>query len=139
MSDKKLNLLNSDFMDEFMEEDDPLFKHGGKIPATNILEKDESYELEISAPGLKKEYFKVNVESNRLFVLGEIDELENQKKKYYSQEFGHSALERSFNLPANSDQNSISSCYDNGVLYISIPKKASEQSAEDIISEIKVD
>lgn len=139
MTDKKLGIFSSDFMDEFMEEDDPLFKHGGKIPATNILEKDGSYELEIAAPGLKKESFKVSVESNRLFVLAEVDELENEKKKYYSQEFGHSALERSFNLPSDSDQKSISSCYNDGVLFIAIPKATSEQSAEEIISEVKVD
>lgn len=137
MKEKKAGLLNSDFMDEFMEEDDPLFKHSGKIPATNILEKEESYELEIAAPGLKKENFKVSVESNRLFVLGEINRLDD--KKYYSQEFGHSALERSFNLPSDSDQKSISSCYNEGVLYIVIPKTNSQPSTEEIISEVKVD
>lgn len=139
MKDKKRGILSSDFMDEFMEEDDPLFKHGGKIPASNILDKDDAYELEVAAPGLKKEFFKVTVESNRLVVLAEIDELENKEKIYYSQEFGHSALERSFNIPSDVDQNAISSCYNDGVLFVRLPKKDTHESAEDIIAEIKVD
>ncbi|WP_372713281.1 Hsp20/alpha crystallin family protein [Ilyobacter sp.] len=139
MKDKKKGILSSDFMDDFMEEDDPLFKHGGKIPASNILDKTDVYEIEVAAPGLKKEYFKVTVESNRLVVLAEVNELENKEKKYYSQEFGHSALERSFNIPSDVDQKSISSCYNEGILFIRLPKQATHESAEDIVAEIKVD
>lgn len=139
MTEKKRGILSSDFMDDFMEEDDPLFKHGGKVPASNILDKADAYEIEVAAPGLKKEFFKVTIESNRLVVLAEIDDTENKEKNYYSQEFGHSALERSFNLPSDVDQNSISSCYNDGVLFIRLPKQEKHESAADIVAEIKVD
>ncbi len=139
MTNKKKGILDSDFMDDFMEEDDPLFKHGGKIPPANILDKADAYEIEIAAPGLEKEFFKVTVESNRLMFLAETDELKNEAKNYYSQEFGHTALERSFNIPSDADQKAISSCYNNGVLYIVLPKRAAHESAEEIMSEVKVD
>jgi HSP20 family protein len=92
----------------------------------NLRETDKSYELEVVAPGLKKEDFKINISGDTLIVSFEHkkeDNQENQKEGWLRKEYKMQSFSRSFNLDDSIDANNIAAKYDNGILCLSLPKK----------------
>jgi len=94
-----------------------------KLPAVNVKDKDNEYEIEVAAPGFKKEDFNISVE-NRILTISadETAEKEVKEDKYTRREFMSSSFSRSFSLPENTDLSQINGHYDNGVLLVTIPK-----------------
>jgi HSP20 family protein len=95
------------------------------IPAVNTREADDAYEVEIAAPGLKKEDFKINLEGNLLTISSEFkSESENKQSNYTSKEFSYQSFKRTIALPDGSvEEDGIQARYENGLLLINIPKK----------------
>ncbi len=100
-------------------------------PSVNILESKENFRIDMAAPGLTKEDFKIDVVQGVLSISAEkkvsnstTPETENQmpELKYVRREFGYSAFKRTFNLPENVDTANISAQYSNGVLQVTVPK-----------------
>ena len=99
---------------------------GTTLPAVNIRETEDSYEVEMAAPGMKKEDFKIELDNNILTISSEkTDEYEdNEKEKYSRREFSYQSFQRSFTLPKEVvDDEKIGAQYQNGVLRLTIPKK----------------
>jgi len=93
-------------------------------PSANIIEKPEGFELEIAAPGLKKEDFKINLENFVLTVSTEMeDEKREEGKNYTRKEFYFGSFSRSFTLPKLIDTEKIKADYNNGILKIDLPKR----------------
>jgi HSP20 family protein len=94
-----------------------------KLPAVNVKDKDKEYEIEVAAPGFKKEDFTISVE-NRILTISaeEKEEKEVKEDKYTRREFLSSSFTRSFSLPENIDESQICGHYDDGVLHVTIPK-----------------
>ena len=93
-------------------------------PAVNIIEGNLNFQVEVAAPGLKKEDFKVNVEKNILEISAEKeDEKITESKKYLRKEFNYSVFKRTFSLPSSVDIEQIKATHQNGVLTVEIPKK----------------
>ncbi len=125
----------SDMLDNMLERN---FNTGferkcGCVPATNILEKENGYEIELAAPGMKKEDFKLEVENKLLSVIYEkkADEAQ-QEVEYLQQEFHMDEFTRSFTIPETADAEKIKARYDNGILYISIPKMEKARLSKEI-------
>jgi len=98
------------------------------VPAVNIAEKDNQYEVELSVPGMKKEDIQVHLDGGVLTVSGESkSEKEDKEKKFTRREFSYSSFSRSFTLPENADENSINAKYENGILKLTIGRKIKEQ------------
>lgn len=95
------------------------------IPAVNVKEDDEKYEIHVAAPGMKKEDFKVNLENNMLTISSEIkNEKQEEKGGYSRKEFSYQSFQRSFNLPEGHVlTDKIAAKYSDGILYISLPKR----------------
>ncbi|MFC6101653.1 Hsp20/alpha crystallin family protein [Olivibacter domesticus] len=96
------------------------------IPAVNLRETNDEYLVELAAPGLKKEDFKVNLEANRLSISSEFrSESEDQQGgKYTSREFSYQSFKRTLILPDGLvDEDGIKARYDSGLLHITIPKR----------------
>lgn len=94
-----------------------------RIPAVNISEDNEAFNLEFSIPGFKKENIKINIENNVITVSGEVSENNSTEEKNYSRrEFTHQSFSRSFNLPENVNEDEISANYENGILNLRLPK-----------------
>jgi HSP20 family protein len=96
----------------------------------NIRETDKGYEMELYAPGLKKEDFKLQLEGDTITVSFERKEEkkeENKKSGWLRQEFSMESFKRSFHLEESIDASKISARYESGVLYLSLPKKEHEQ------------
>lgn len=96
----------------------------------NLKETDKTYEMELVAPGLKKEDFKLNVSNDMLTVSFEQKEEnteENKNEGWLRREYQMQSFSRSFNLDDTVDVNKISASYNNGILCLTLPKKENAQ------------
>lgn len=94
------------------------------LPAVNIRETAESFMIEVAAPGLTKENFKVSLDRDRLEISSEMTmEKSENDEKYARREFSYQSFQRSFTLPEGAvDGDKISAKYTDGILFITIPK-----------------
>ena len=96
------------------------------IPAVNIKETPESYEVEVAAPGMTKDDFKVELDGNSLTISSE-KRNENQQKdeqRYFRREFSYESFQRTFTLQKDVvDIDKIEAKYEHGLLRLLIPKK----------------
>ena len=75
-----------------------------RTPAVNITETENEFQIELAAPGLKKEDFKINLDKNTLSVSTEKkDEKVEEGKKISKREYNYNAFVRSFTLPETVD------------------------------------
>ena len=110
---------------------------GFDIPAVNIAESGDAFEIEVAAPGLIKEDFKIDVHNNVLTISSEKeDKKEEEGKNYRRREFSYTAFERSFTLPDSVDADKITASHKDGILKINIPKK--EEAKEKPSRQIKI-
>lgn len=98
-------------------------------PAVNIYENNERFEIEIAAPGLDKEDFKIDLKDEYLMVYSEKKDKkeEKDKGKVVRTEFRYSSFQRSFALPKNIDASAINATHKNGILKIELPKKVEQK------------
>jgi HSP20 family protein len=95
-----------------------------RVPAVNISESENNYHVELAAPGLKKEDFKLNLERNQLSISVEQSSAQEDAQKNYSKrEYSYSSFVRSFTLPDSADHGQIEASYVDGVLKIDIAKR----------------
>ena len=104
---------------------DSMTRSGGStfVPKVDILENEKSYELQVAAPGISKDDFKIELNDNVLTVSGE-RKFTNEKKdkNFHSIETQYGSFTRSFTLPENVDSSKIDAKYNNGILELTIPK-----------------
>ena len=96
------------------------------IPAVNIKETADNYEVEVAAPGMTKKDFKVQMEGNTLTISSEktTEREEKEDVRYNSREFSYQSFSRTFNLQNDVvDTEKIEAKYEDGVLHLLIPKK----------------
>lgn len=95
------------------------------LPSVNIVESPDNFKIEMAAPGLEKGDFKLSLENNRLSVSSEKEERKTEENENFTRkEFSYSSFTRSFDLPDTLDVENISANYENGILYITLPKRA---------------
>ena len=123
----KTNALNPGFNDIFESVFNDTFfsdRMVSRVPAVNISETQDHYVIEMAAPGLNKEDFKVNLDRNMLTVSVEQKQEQTQENRQYNKrEFSYSSFVRSFALPDSADDAQIEAQYTNGMLCIHVAKK----------------
>jgi len=93
-------------------------------PAVNVVEEDKAYRIEVAAPGLKKEDFRIDLENDVLTVSSETKaEKKDSKHNYMRREFSYSGFKRSFQLPDTIDTEKITARVDSGILSIQLSKR----------------
>ena len=98
-------------------------------PAINVIESDKEYKLELAAPGMSKDDFKITINDNNLIVAMEKKEEkkdEKREEKYLRREFSYSKYEQRLLLPENIKEEEIEAKMKHGVLHITIPKDHKE-------------
>ena len=123
---KRNNVIFPSLMNEIFKPDwfGGMENFGAKVPAVNIKENDEDYELELAVPGMKKEDFNVEVDDNVLTISAEVNsENSISEENYTRKEFSYSSFKRSFSLPETIDEDKIKASYIDGVLKFTLPKK----------------
>lgn len=96
------------------------------IPAVNIKETAERYEVEVAAPGMTKNDFKVELDGNALTISSEKSNQkeESEGDRYTRKEFSYQSFQRTFTLQKEVvDIEKIEAHYENGLLRLLIPKK----------------
>jgi HSP20 family protein len=121
------NSLSRFFENDLWDFDDSLSKR--RLPV-NLRETEKSYELELVAPGLKKEDFSVNLNNDLLtisFEHKEENKEENKQEGYLRREYYMQSFSRSFTLDDTIDAEQINAQYRDGILHVRLPKKESAQ------------
>ena len=120
------------FVEDFLNEMPKLFNddfpaNGSNFVPVNIKETKDVFEVEMAAPGMKKDDFKVELDGNMLTISSERSEEHeenNGDEKFSRREFSYQSFQRSFSLPKDVvDDNKIEAHYEDGVLKLIIPKK----------------
>lgn len=116
--------LFSDFFDNDRFFGNPWMEKTSNIPAVNIKETDEEFDVELAAPGYKKSDLKVDIDNNVLTIKAEKKEEKNEESKRFTRkEFSYSSFSRSFTLPQSVNADKIDAKYNDGILKLVIPKK----------------
>jgi HSP20 family protein len=101
-----------------------------RVPAVNISETAENYHLELAAPGLKKQDFKISLDRDVLNIsVEQQNESHEEGKRFSKKEFSYTSFVRSFTLPELADQSRIEAAYEDGVLKVEIAKKEEAKMA----------
>jgi HSP20 family protein len=110
------------------------------IPAVNIKETADTFEVEMAAPGMMKEDFKVELDGNTLTISSEMQNEKEVKEgeRFTRREFSYQSFQRTFTLPRNVvDVEQINARYENGVLHLLIPKREEAKQKPPRMIEIK--
>ena len=98
------------------------------VPAVDIAEKDNQYEVTAELPGLDEKDIEVKLSNGGLMIRGEKkEEKEEKKRDYYLSERRYGSFERFFAVPDGVDVNKISAKFTKGVLTIMLPKTVEAQ------------
>lgn len=124
------NRLMGGFFDDFFNTEFPEWSRRNfaaentTLPAINVKETDDDFQLEVAAPGMSKKDFKIELDKGILKISAE-KELSNEEKNngYTRKEFSYSSFQRAFNLPDAVHGEKISAKYNDGILYVTLPKK----------------
>jgi HSP20 family protein len=129
------------FFDDFFKPWNEWFDSSGMwgrtmtVPAVNITENKNEYQVSIAVPGMKKDDFKIDMEGNMLTISSEKEETKEEKdKKFTRKEYNYSSFSRSFTLPDEVNKEKIEAKYEEGVLKLVLPRKeeAKKPSAKQI-------
>ena len=97
---------------------------GTTIPAVNIVESKDDFQVEMAAPGMSKNDFNIELDNDTLTISSLKEDAREEKDRNYSRrEFSYQAFRRSFYLPNTVEAEKINATYQNGVLRLLIPKK----------------
>ena len=95
------------------------------LPAVNVKETHDDFTIEVAAPGMRKNDFKINFKNNVLTISSEKKNSSEEKNETYTRrEFSYQSFQRSFTVPENvvmSDK--ISAKYNDGILNVILPKR----------------
>ena len=97
---------------------------GSTLPAVNVQETNDDYMIEVAAPGMKRDDFKIELDNDVLTISSQREDSREEKDGNYTRrEFSYQSFQRSFSLPQNRVKgDEITAKYVDGVLRITVPK-----------------
>ena len=129
---------NSDWLSNFF--DDEFFntslmpRMNATAPAINVKETEKDYKMEVAAPGLKKEWVRVNIDNDgnlNIAIENKMEHKDEDKHEHYlRREFSYSNYQQSYSLPEDADREKIAAKVENGVLEVEIPKLTPKEAAK---------
>jgi HSP20 family protein len=123
---ERMPYLFNDFFKPWNEwfNNDTFLAKAISVPAVNITEHKDQYEVALAVPGMKKSDFKIDLDDNMLTISSEKEESSEEKeKKFTRKEYSYSSFSRSFSMPEEINKDKIEAKYEDGVLKISLPRK----------------
>ena len=101
-------------------------------PAVNVKEDEKAYTMEVAAPGIKKEFCRVNINDDgnlNIAIENKMEHKEEEKKHHYlRREFSYTNYEQSYTLPEDVDKENISAKVEHGILTVTLPKLTKEEA-----------
>ena len=117
--------------DDFMN-NDMMASSTTTAPAVNVKEDENAYTMEVAAPGIKKEYCRVNINDDGNLSIAIENKMEhkeeNKKQHYLRREFSYTNYQQNYSLPEDVDKEQISAKVDNGILTVVLPKIKKEET-----------
>ena len=120
------NWLPTIFNDFFNDDWFPMRSMAANTPAINVKENDKAFLVEIAAPGMTKDDFRVHVNDQDQLVISVEKKHENKEEdknsKYLRREFNYMRFEQTLQLPDHVNKEAITAKVCSGVLKIELPK-----------------
>ena len=129
------SLVDELFMDFFHRTNAPAARHSNAQAVSrarmDVLDKGGNFEVKVDLPGIRKDDIHVGIEGARVSINAETKESSettdanraNGNKVLYSDRYSTSYA-RSFELPAEVTEEGADACFEDGVLTLSLPKRA---------------
>ncbi len=120
------SMLDHFFNDSFLSwPASPLTKRWSNQPAYNIKEEEDNWQIELAAPGMAKDDFKIDLEHDMLTIATTKTESKQEETDNYKiRQFGQISFSKSFRLPENMVvEEDIKATYHDGILYVTLPKR----------------
>jgi len=109
------------------------YKNYECAPSANILENNQGFELQLAIPGIQKEDVKISLEKNILNVSSDKEAAQiDENTRFTRREFVFGTFSRSFTLPDTIDTDKIGADFKDGILKITLPKKAETKISKEI-------
>ena len=94
-------------------------------PSVDIYETENALVMKAELPGIDENDIELKIEDNTLTLKGDRKfEKETKEENYHRIERSYGSFYRSFTLPRNIDQDKIKAECENGILKVTLPKKA---------------
>lgn len=97
----------------------------------DVVEDDSNYRITMDVPGVRKDDIEVSVEGNQIAISAEVkrENIRDNEKELYAERYS-GRVYRAFSLPHELDSNKCDARYDNGVLQLTLPKKAGSSAVK---------
>ena len=115
----------TDFFERNTGFDDDFFNLEKSVPAMNVKEHEDDFEIELAAPGFDKTDFEISLKDDILEVAAEKKAAQEEKEDEYTRkEFNYRSFRRSLQLPKTvDDSKDVKASYENGILKLQLMKK----------------
>ena len=111
-----------DVFNDFFD-NDWMVRSNATAPAINVLETENSYELELAAPGMTKDDFKVTLDNDGDLVINmEKKQEEKRHGHFLRREYSYTKFQQTMLLPDDTNREAINAKVENGVLTVTMPK-----------------
>ena len=127
------SLINEFFNDDFGVN---FLNRNHSVPSVNTIENDDSFEIDLAVPGMKKDDFSIELDNNVLIISSETsNNVSNENLRL--NEFNYSSFQRSFRIPESVELDKIKANYKNGILKVLLPKKKESITKPNRVIDIK--
>jgi len=111
-------------MNEFFNDDLRMnfFNRRHSVPSVNSVENNDSFEIDLAVPGMKKDDFTIEL-NDKILVISSDNSDYDQNERTRLNEFNYSSFQRSFRVPESVELDKIKANYKNGILKIKLPKR----------------
>ena len=107
-------------------------------PKVNVKETDKAYEIEIANPGFNKDDTEIKIEDHVIYVSMKLETESKDENKYHIRQWKKSSYEESWNIPDNVIEEEISATHNDGILTITLPKKAEDSTKNKNLRTIEI-
>ena len=118
------NKVFPSLMNEFFNDDLRMnfFNRRHSVPSVNSVENNDSFEIDLAVPGMKKDDFTIELNDKILVISSDNSDYDQNERKRLN-EFNYSSFQRSFKVPESVELDKIKANYKNGILKIKLPKR----------------
>ena len=113
------SLMNEFFNDDFRMN---VINNNHSVPSVNSIENDNSFEIDLAVPGMKKDDFTIQL-NDKVLVISSENTNSDENNSMSLNEFNYSSFQRSFIVPETVELDKIKANYKNGILKVKLPKK----------------
>lgn len=125
--------FGENWMDDFFSNPFVEYRHGNNLMKTDVKENADSYEVQMSLPGVQKEDIQAELKDGYLTIHATTsqnkDEKDEENGRYIRRERYYGSCSRSFYVGEDITQEDIKAKYENGVLTLQVPKKEEQKPA----------